>query len=183
PRVSPRREAYTPKHLAERILDEARREGERKHPLLRSRVRRYAMKTVVGVCSALAVVLTAHSPGVLAHWPDQPPHQIEHLGDLQLESGGVLTNFKMSYVTHGRLNAAKDNAILFMHGFGLNHHQVDHLIGSGRPLDTDKYFIICSDALGNTQTTFEHSTSPTNSGLKMAFPAYNLRDRGKAEPH
>src|SRR4030095_13352 len=40
---------------------------------------------------------------------------------------------------------------------------------------------ICSDALGNTQTTFEHSTSPTNSGLKMAFPAYNLRDRVKAE--
>ena len=63
----------------------------------------------------------------------------------------------------------------------LNHHQVDHLIGPGRPLDTDKYFIICSDALGNTQTTFEHSTSPTNSGLKMAFPPYNLRDRVKAE--
>src|SRR4029453_7893541 len=57
----------------------------------------------------------------------------------------------------------------------------DHLIGPGRPLDTDKYFIICSDSLGNTHTTFEHSTSPTNSGLKMAFPAYNLRDRVKAE--
>jgi homoserine O-acetyltransferase len=144
-------------------------------------LRRNAMRIVVGVCSALAVLLTAQGSGVFAHWPDQPPHQIAHLGDLQLEGGGVLTNFKMSYVTHGRLNAAKDNAILFMHGFGLNHHQVDHLIGPGRPLDTDKYFIICSDSLGNTQTTFEHSTSPTNSGLKMAFPAYNLRDRVKAE--
>jgi homoserine O-acetyltransferase/O-succinyltransferase len=139
------------------------------------------MRTVVGVCSALAVVLTAYGSGVLAHWPDQPPHQIAHLGDLQLEGGGVLTNFKMSYVTHGQLNAAKDNAILFMHGFGANHHLLDHLIGPGRALDTDKYFIICSDSLGNTQTTFEHSTSPTNSGLKMAFPAYNLRDRVKAE--
>ena len=68
-----------------------------------------------------------------------------------------------------------------MHGFGLNHHQVDHLIGPGRPLDTDKYFIICTDSLGNTQTTFEHSTSPSNSGLKMGFPAYNGRDRVKAE--
>ena len=68
-----------------------------------------------------------------------------------------------------------------MHGFGLNHHSADHLIGPGRPLDTDKYFIICSDELGNTQTPFEHSTSPTNSGLKMNFPVYNLRDLVKAE--
>jgi homoserine O-acetyltransferase/O-succinyltransferase len=139
------------------------------------------MKTVVGVCSALAALLMAPGSPTFAHWPDQPPHQTAHLGDLQLEGGGVLANFKMSYVTHGQLNAAKDNAILFMHGFGLNHHQVDHLICPGRPLDTDKYFIICSDSLGNTQNTFEHSTSPTNSGLKMAFPAYNLRDRVKAE--
>ncbi len=139
------------------------------------------MKTVVGICSALATVLMAHGPVAFAHWPDQAPHQIAHLGDLELEGGGVITNFKMSYVTHGRLSTAKDNAILFMHGFGLNHHQVDHLIGPGRPLDTDKYFIICSDELGNTQTTFEHSTSPTNSGLKMKFPAYNGRDRVKAE--
>ena len=84
-------------------------------------------------------------------------------------------------MTHGKLNAAKDNAILFMHGFGLNHHQADHLIGPGQPLDTDKYFIICTDQLGSTQTTFEHSTSPTNSGLKMNFPFYNGRDRIKAE--
>ena len=116
------------------------------------------MRSVVGMCSALAVVLMAHGSVVLAHWPDQPPHQIAHLGDLQLEGGGVLTNFKMSYVTHGQLNAAKDNAILFMHGFGANHHNLDHLIGPGRPLDTDKYFIICSDALGSTQTRFDHST-------------------------
>ena len=61
-----------------------------------------------------------------------------------------------------------------------NHHQFDHLIGPGRPLDTDKYFIICPDELGNTQTTFEHSTSPTNSGLKMKFPVYNGRDKVKA---
>ena len=67
-----------------------------------------------------------------------------------------------------------------MHGFGGNHHLFDHLIGPGRPLDTDKYFIICPDALGATQTTFEHSTSPTNSGLKMKFPSYNRRDMVKA---
>ena len=104
-----------------------------------------------------------------------------YLGDLQLEGGGVIKNLKISYVTHGKLNAAKDNAVLALHGFAANHHWADHLIGPGRPLDTDKYFIICPDELGNPQTTFEHSTSPTNSGLKMNFPQYNERDRVKTQ--
>jgi homoserine O-acetyltransferase len=104
-----------------------------------------------------------------------------HLGELKLEGGGVIPELKMSYVTHGKLNAAKDNAILFLHGFGGNHHLIDHLIGPGRALDTDKYFVICSDALGATQTGYEHSTSPTNSGLKMKFPQYNGRDMVKAQ--
>jgi homoserine O-acetyltransferase/O-succinyltransferase len=87
----------------------------------------------------------------------------------------------MSYVTHGKLNAAKDNAILFIHGFAANHHLFDHMIGPGLALDTDKYFIICPDALGATQFGYEHSTSPTTSGLKMNFPQYNGRDRNKAQ--
>jgi homoserine O-acetyltransferase len=98
------------------------------------------------------------------------------LGEFAFEGGGLIKDLKISYVTHGKLNAAKDNAILFMPGFGLNHHQLDHLIGPGRPLDTDKYFVICVDNLGATQTTFEHSTSATNSGLKMRFPFFNGRD-------
>jgi len=122
------------------------------------------------------VVLLGSMDPALAHWPDQPPHQWAHLGDFALERGGVIQDLKISYVTHGKLNAAKDNAVLFMHAFGMNHHQADHLIGPGRPIDTDKYFVICPDLLGNTQTTFEHSTSPTNSGLKMKFPFYNGRD-------
>ena len=123
--------------------------------------------------------LAPHSPA-FAHWPDQAPHQIAHLGEFQFEGGGKIPNLRMSYVTHGKLNAAKDNAILFQHGMAANHHSFDHMIGPGKPLDTDKYFIICPDALGATQTTFEHSTSPTNSGLKMTFPYYNLRDMVKA---
>jgi len=131
------------------------------------------------VAAAVAALLLAHAPLALAHWPDQPPHEFADLGEF--EGGGKIPNLRMSYVTHGKLNTAKDNAILFMHGFGMNHHQIDHLIGPGRPLDSDKYFIICVDERGNTQTSFEHSTSPTNSGLKMKFPLYNARDRVKAE--
>src|SRR4051794_28941807 len=139
-----------------------------------------AMKTMLGVCSVFIAFVLADAPAAFAHWPDQAPHQIAQLGEFKLE-GGVLKDLKMSYVTHGQLNAAKDNAILFQHGFALNHHQFDHMIGRGRPLDTDKYFIICPDALGATQTRFEHSSSPTNSGLKMKFPFYNGRDMVKAQ--
>ena len=144
-------------------------------------MRSFNMRWIAAVTPSLAALLLSSPPAAWAHWPDQAPHQIANLGEFRFEGGGVIPNLKLSYVTHGKLNAAKDNAILFMHGFGLNHHQVDHLIGPGQPLDSEKYFIICPDQLGNSQTTFEHSTSPTNSGLKMAFPPYNLRDRVKAE--
>ncbi len=127
------------------------------------------------VGSVLALLIAA-SGAANAHWPGQPPHQMADLGDLKLESGAVIKNLRMSYVTHGKLSAAKDNAILFMHGGGANHHNFDHMIGPGRPLDTDRYFVICPDVLGATQTGYEHSTSPTNSGLKMKFPFFNDRD-------
>jgi len=139
------------------------------------------MKTILMLTLAMAVLALAHSPIASAHWPDQAPHQIADLGEFEFEGGGKFANLRMSYVTRGKLNAAKDNAILFMHGTGLNHHQADHLIGPGQPIDTDKYFVICTDQLGATQTTFEHSTSPSNSGLNMKFPAYNGRDRVNAE--
>jgi homoserine O-acetyltransferase/O-succinyltransferase len=138
------------------------------------------MKTLPGWCAALALALAVAGP-THAHWPGQPPHQMAQLGDLKLEGGEVIKNFRMSYVTHGKLNAEKDNAILFITGFGANHHLFDHMIGPGRPLDTDKYFIVCSDPLGATQTGYEHTTSPTSSGLKMKFPFYNQRDMVNAQ--
>jgi homoserine O-acetyltransferase/O-succinyltransferase len=131
--------------------------------------------------TALAAALMFFAVRASAHWPDQPPHQFADLGEFEFEGGGKIQNLRMSYVTHGTLNAARDNVILFQHGFAANHHLIDHMIGPGRPLDTDKYFIVCPDSLGSTQTAFEHSTSPTNSGLKMKFPFYNERDIVRAD--
>ena len=129
---------------------------------------------------SLAFATTAIDNAV-AHGPKQPPHQIVDLGQFTLEAGGVVKNLRMSYVTHGTLNQAKDNAVLIMGGFGSNHHAWDRFIGPGKPLDTDKYFIIASDFFGCTQIGFEHSTSPTSSGLKMDFPSYNIRDMVNAD--
>ena len=109
----------------------------------------------------------------LAHSPQQPPHQSWGQGDLKLESGEAIKDFAISYVTHGTLNAKKSNAILMVTAISGNHHRLDFMIGPGKALDTDKYFIVCTDAIGNGFTT-----SPSNSKAqpRMQFPKFTIRD-------
>jgi len=80
-----------------------------------------------------------------ANTPNQPPHQLFNEGDLKLESGEVIKDFSISYVTHGTLNAKKSNAILMVTAISGNHHRIDFMIGPGKALDPDKYFIIATD--------------------------------------
>lgn len=119
---------------------------------------------------ALALLVT-HA--AIAHGPKDPPHQTHVLGDLRLESGEVIRDFTMSYVTHGTLNADKSNAVLMVTAIGGNHHRIDYLIGPGRALDPSKYFIIATDAIGNGLTT---SPSNSKSQPRMQFPRFNMRD-------
>jgi homoserine O-acetyltransferase len=109
----------------------------------------------------------------VAHTPQQPPHQSFSEGDLKLESGETIKDFSISYVTHGKLNEAKSNAILMVTALGGNHHRIDFMIGPGKALDPDKYFIICTDAISNGLTT-----SPSNSKAqpRMKFPKFVIRD-------
>src|SRR6201991_4762248 len=131
--------------------------------------RRNAVKRIATLVAAgLLLALPA-----LAHRPQQPPHQLYGEGDLALESGGALKDFAISYVTHGTLNAKKSNAILMVTAISGNHHRIDFMIGPGKALDTDKYFIICTDAISNGLTT-----SPSNSKQqpRMQFPKFTIRD-------
>jgi homoserine O-acetyltransferase len=110
---------------------------------------------------------------VYAHTPQQPPHQSYGEGDLKLESGEAIKDFAISYVTHGTLNAKKSNAILMVTAISGNHHRIDFMIGPGKALDPEKYFIICTDAIANGLTT-----SPSNSKAqpRMQFPKFTIRD-------
>ena len=103
--------------------------------------------------SPSAAALMLHAAAALAHGPNQPPHQQYRIGDLKLESGEVIKDFAISYVTHGTLNAQKSNAILMVTAISGNHHRLDFLIGPGKALDTTKYFIVATDAIGNGLTT------------------------------
>ena len=76
-------------------------------------------------------------------------------------------------MTEGTLNAAKSNAVLMVTAIGGNHHRIDFLIGPGRGIDTEKLFVIKTNAIGNGITT-SPSTSATQHGPD--FPKFTIRD-------
>jgi homoserine O-acetyltransferase len=129
------------------------------------------MHPSVAIAVVAAVLLSASV--AVAHRPEQPPHQQYRIGDLKLESGETIKDFAISYVTHGRLNAQKSNAILMVTAISGNHHRLDFLIGPGKALDTNTYFVVATDAIGNGLTT-----SPSNSRAqpRMSFPRFLIRD-------
>jgi homoserine O-acetyltransferase len=110
-------------------------------------------------------------------WIDSP-HRFAELGDLRLDSGEAIREYVQSYVTHGELNAARDNAILVCISLTGNHHRLDFLIGPGKALDTGRYSIVCADPIGNGL-----STSPSSGSRqpRMRFPRFSIRDMVHAQ--
>jgi homoserine O-acetyltransferase/O-succinyltransferase len=100
-------------------------------------------------------------------------HRRWSVGRLKLESGEALEDFELSYATHGKLSEAGDNAILITVSLTGNHHRLDFLIGEGKALDPQRYFIVCVDPIGNGL-----SSSPSNSEKQpgMRFPRFSIRD-------
>jgi homoserine O-acetyltransferase len=111
-------------------------------------------------------------PALQPGWIDRP-HQVLPLGDMPLESGETIEDAHLCYVTHGALNAARDNAILVLAAIGATHHRLDFLIGERRALDPSRFFVVCVDALGNGL-----SISPSNSRHQPGdrFPRFTIRD-------
>lgn len=105
-------------------------------------------------------------------------HKVFDLGDFPLESGTTLTNARLSFVTHGTLNAQRSNAVLVPSAYAGDHHGYDFLIGPGKALDPAKYFIIATDMFGNGL-----SSSPSNTPAPFAgpdFPRVSVRDNVRA---
>jgi len=120
---------------------------------------------------------------------------------VRLRDGGVLPGIRIAYETWGELNADKSNAIFVFHALSGSHHAAgynpsieglgalwqeemhagwwDIMIGPGRPLDTDKYFIICANYLGGCYgSTGPASLNPiTGKPWGSAFPAVTAADQ------
>ncbi|OYW79561.1 MAG: hypothetical protein B7Z19_04915 [Polynucleobacter sp. 32-46-5] len=103
-------------------------------------------------------------------------HEYEtfNLGNVQLQRGGTVPNAKLAYKTYGTLNAGKDNVIVYPTWFSGFVKNNEWLIGKGRALDPDVYFIIIVCPLGNGQ-----SSSPSNTPEpydQARFPHVTLYD-------
>jgi homoserine O-acetyltransferase len=84
-------------------------------------------------------------------------HETFDLGPLPLQRGLTLPKAHLAYKTYGTLAPDKSNVILYPTSYGAHHSDVDWLIGPGRVLDPERYFIVIPNQLGNGL-----STSPSN---------------------
>ena len=102
------------------------------------------------------------------------------VGDIELESGEVLTDVTIAYQSWGTLNAARDNAILVNHamtGWSDVPGWWPSMVGPGLPLDTDKYFVVCPNVIGGCQgSTGPSSIAPDGKRWGSRFPSVTIRD-------
>ena len=105
---------------------------------------------------------------------DDNSYEVWSPGDYTLQGGQTLPAARLAYVTHGTLNAARDNAIVFPTCYAGRHDDNAWLIGPGKALDTERYFVVVPDMLGNGI-----SSSPSNTPAphdRMRFPHVTILD-------
>jgi homoserine O-acetyltransferase len=105
--------------------------------------------------------------------------QLFELGDFVLRSGATLREAKLSYKTHGTLNADKSNAIVYPTPYSAHHSDIEWIIGPGKALDPDKYFIVVMDMLGNGLSASPSNTAPPYD--RARFPTVTIQDNIAAQ--
>jgi homoserine O-acetyltransferase len=129
---------------------------------------------------------------------DHPQSMLVRFGPeapLKLDAGVALSPFQVAYQTYGTLNAARSNAVLVCHALTgdqhvFNRHPVtgkagwwETMIGPGKPIDTERYFVVCANVLGACMgTTGPASTHPvTGMPWGLDFPVITIRDMVRAQ--
>jgi homoserine O-acetyltransferase len=108
------------------------------------------------------------------------PYELHDIGNLELEEGGTLRGCKLACATFGKLDADKGNAILVPTWYsGTNKIIEQVLIGKGRALDPDKYFILVVNQIGNGLSSSPHNT-PAPAGMAN-FPRVRIGDDVRAQ--
>jgi homoserine O-acetyltransferase/O-succinyltransferase len=119
-----------------------------------------------------------------------PGTLLGQIGDLLLDSGKVLPNARLAFVTYGRLAPNGSNAVLLTHGY-TSSHMFAHpsgavssegswadLVGPGKAIDTDRFFVVSSNMLGSAYGSTAPMTFNPASGRAWGpdFPALSLTD-------
>ena len=115
---------------------------------------------------------------------------------LQLQGGGVLPQYQLSFETYGELNTARDNAVLICHALNASHHVAgfyegqpksegwwDNMIGPGKPVDTQRFFVIGVNNLGSCfgSTGPMHTNPETGRVYGADFPVVTVEDWVQAQ--
>jgi homoserine O-acetyltransferase len=132
--------------------------------------------------------IKAHSPmGSLGIVTPQAMHFAE---PLRLQSGAQLSNYTLMYETYGTLNADRSNAVLVCHALNASHHVAgqydspksagwwDNMVGPGKPVDTDRFFVIGVNNLGSCfgSTGPMHVNAATGKPYGASFPLVTVED-------
>jgi len=110
---------------------------------------------------------------------------------LALQSGALLTDYTLVYETYGQLNADKSNAVLVCHALNASHHVAgvyegqpknvgwwDNMVGPGKPLDTNRFFVIGVNNPGSCfgSTGPMHTNPATGKPYGASFPVVTVED-------
>ena len=119
------------------------------------------------------------------------PQAMHFAEPLRLQSGAQLADYTLMYETYGTLNATGSNAVLVCHALNASHHVAgtydgdpksagwwDNMVGPGKPLDTDKFFVIGVNNLGSCfgSTGPMHTNPATGKPYGAAFPLVTVED-------
>ncbi|MFO1112872.1 MAG: alpha/beta fold hydrolase [Rhodospirillales bacterium] len=96
------------------------------------------------------------------------------LGNFRLANGYTIPNARLAYTTHGTLNAARDNAVVFPNFLGGNDAALEMYVGEGMALDPNKYFVILPGQFGNGFSSSPSNTPPPFD--RGAFPPIAIAD-------
>ena len=131
----------------------------------------------------LLISLAAVVPSLLAQESsDKKPDTGERhefvIANFKTESGVVLPKARVVYGTYGKLNAAKDNAVLLPSHYMANFRGYEWLIGADKALDTSKVFLVATELFGNGNSSSPSNTPEPYHGPR--FPVTTIRDNVEA---
>ena len=126
---------------------------------------------------------------------DYPGYLLKCNEELLLDSGKKIKDFQIAYQTYGNLNNQKNNAILVCHALTGDQFPAEEnpitkkkgwwelMVGPNKPIDTNKYFVICTNVLGGcVGTTGPNDINPETSKIYgLDFPTITIRDMVKAQ--
>ena len=122
-------------------------------------------------------------------------HTERFTNPLYLESGRILEPYDITYETYGELNDAKDNVVVVCHALTGSHHAAgtyegehkpgwwNDLIGPGKGIDTDRFFVICTNVIGSCfgSTGPMSDRYPSSEPYRYKFPVVTIKDMVKAQ--